>query len=62
VLPLAVLPNAVIVPPLYQRNPPPCAAFCAAIMPTVPPLLNATLFPLKDKIWIWQNEFYLQTK
>ncbi len=47
---------------LHQRNPPPCAAFCAAIMLTVPPLVNATLLPLKDKIWIWQNKFYLQIK
>ncbi len=29
-------------------------------MLTVSPLVNATLLPLKDKIWIWQNEFYLQ--
>jgi hypothetical protein len=62
VLPLAVLPNAIIVPPLYQCNPPPCAAFYAAIVLTVPPLVNATLLPLKDKIWIWQNKFYLQIK
>ena len=47
---------------LHQRNPPPRAAFCAAIMLTVPPLVDATLLPLKDKIWIWQNEFYLQIK
>jgi hypothetical protein len=47
---------------LHQRDPPPCAAFCAAIMLTVPPLIDATLLPLKDKIWVWQNEFYLQIK
>ncbi len=47
---------------LHWRDPPPCAAFCATIMLTVPPLVNATLLPLKDKIWIWQNEFYLQIK
>jgi hypothetical protein len=47
---------------LHQRNPPPHAAFYAAIMLTVPPLVKATLLPLKDKIWIWQNEFYLQIK
>ena len=47
---------------LHQRDPPPRAAFCAAIMLTVPPLVDATLLPLKDKIWIWQNEFYLQIK
>ncbi len=47
---------------LHQRNPPPCADFCAIIMLTVPPLVDATLLPLKDKIWIWQNEFYLQIK
>ncbi len=47
---------------LHWRNPPPRAAFCAAIMLTDPPLVNATLLPLKDKIWIWQNEFYLQIK
>ncbi len=47
---------------LHQRDPPPRVAFCAAIMLTVPPLIDATLLPLKDKIWIWQNEFYLQIK
>ncbi len=46
---------------LHQCNPPPRAAFCATIMLTVPPLVDATL-SLKDKIWIWQNEFYLQIK
>jgi hypothetical protein len=47
---------------LHQRDPPPRAAFCAAIMLTLPPLVDATLLPLKDKIWIWQSEFYLQIK
>ena len=47
---------------LHWRDPPPRAAFCATIMLTVPPLVDATLLPLKDKIWIWQNEFYLQIK
>jgi hypothetical protein len=47
---------------LHQPDPPPCMAFCAAIMLTIPPLIDATLLPLKDKIWIWQNEFYLQIK
>jgi hypothetical protein len=42
---------------LHWCDPPPCAAFCAAIMMTVPPFVNATHLPLKDIIWIWQNEF-----
>ncbi len=47
---------------LHCRDPPPRAAFCATIMLSVLPLVDATLLPLKDKIWIWKNKFYLQIK
>jgi hypothetical protein len=62
VLPLADLPNAVIIPPLINVTlplvqlsvPPSCWLFHPSLMPPS--------FPEKDKIWIWQNEFYLQIK
>ena len=54
ILPLAICCHCTT---LHWCDPPPCAAFCAAIMMTVPPFVNATHLPLKDIIWIWQNEF-----